>query len=82
MGLEQVDVPADGNSFFHMARFVLIRLRDWNISLVPTVAVIRTEVARFLLNARMNVIVNGRTLDELRADMCTRLLVASGVRTG
>ena len=36
---------------------------------MPTVASIRSEVVRFLTNARMNVIMDGHTLDEVRGEM-------------
>ena len=69
MGLESVDVLADGNCFLHAARFALLQLNNKNITMVTTVATIRSEVVRFLINARMNVIMDGRTLDDMRGEM-------------
>ena len=43
--------------------------KDWNLPLVPTVAMIRADVVRFLTNARLYVIMDGRTLDEVRGGM-------------
>ena len=37
--------------------------------MVPTVATIRSDVVRFLTNARLNVIIDGRTLDEMCGGM-------------
>ena len=68
LGLEPVDVPADGNCFLHAARFAFLQLKRWNITLVPTVATIRSEVVKFLTTARLNVIMDGRTLDEVLSD--------------
>ena len=61
LGLESVDVPADGNCFLHAARSVLL------LHVGASVATIRSEVARFLTNARLNVIMDGRTLEEVRS---------------
>ena len=47
LGLEPVDVPADGNCFLHATCFSLLQLKDWNITLAPTVVMIRAEVVRF-----------------------------------
>ena len=37
--------------------------------LVPTVATIRSEVVRYHKSARLNVIMDGRTLDKVRSEM-------------
>ena len=66
LDLESVDVPADGNCFLHAARLTLLQLKVWNLSLVPTVATIRSEMIRFL---RLNVIADGNSLDEVRSGM-------------
>ena len=67
--LEPVDVPVNGKNFLHTARFALLHLRNWNLFLVPTVVAIRTEVVGLPTNAKKNVIVDGRTLNEVRADI-------------
>ena len=54
-----MDVPADGIGF----------LKNCTITLVPTVATIRSEVVKFLTTARLNVIMDGRTLDEVHGEM-------------
>ena len=64
LGLEIVDVLADGNCFLHAAGFALLQLKNGNFALMPTVATIRAEEVRFLTNARLNVIMDERTLDE------------------
>ena len=64
-----MDVPADGNCFLDAARFALLQLKNGNITLVPTVATIPSEMVRFLTKARMNVIMDGRTLDEVGREM-------------
>ena len=69
MGLEPVDVPADGNYFLYAARFALLPHKDWNPTLVPSSATIRADVVRFLTNSRMNILMDGRTLDEVRREM-------------
>ena len=69
LGLEPVDVPADGNCFLHAARFAQLQLKNWNITLVPTVATIQSEVVEYLPTARLNVNMDGRTLDEVRDEM-------------
>ena len=69
LGLEPVDVPADGSCFLHAARFALLQLKNSNITLVSTITAIRSEVAKFLTTARLNVIVDGRTLDEVLGEM-------------
>ena len=69
LGLETVDVTADGSCFLHAARFAFLQIKNWNLILVPTVATIRSEVVRFITNARLNVIMDGRTLDEVRSGM-------------
>ena len=69
LALEAVHVPADGNCFLYAARFVLLQLKDWNPTLVPTSVTIRVDVVRFLTNTKMNVLMDGRTLDEVRGKM-------------
>ena len=43
-----MDVPADRNCFLHAARFALLQLKDWNLTLVPKVATTRADVIRDL----------------------------------
>ena len=69
LGLDTVDILADGNCFLHAVRFALLQLKNWNLKLVPTVATIRSDVVGFLTNARLNVIMDGRRLDEVRGGM-------------
>ena len=56
LGLEPVDVPADGNCFLHAARFALLQRNNWNINVVPTVTKMRENVTMFLTTAHMHVI--------------------------
>ena len=69
LGRKPGDVPADGNCFLHAARFALPQLKNLNLTLLPTVAAIRSALVRFLSNARMNAIMDGHTLDEMRGGM-------------
>ena len=75
LGLEPVDVPADGNRFLYAARFALMELNDWNITVVPTVAKIRENITSFLALARTRVIWDDRTLDAVRAGMSDQVTV-------
>ena len=57
-----MDAPADRNGFLHAYRFALLFL-------VPTVAAKQTDVVIFLTTARMNIIFDGCTLDEICGKM-------------
>ena len=82
LGLKSVDVPADGNSFLHAARFALLQLKYWNITLAPRVATIPSEVVSYLINARLDVIADGSKLDEVRRGMEDLMSCAGGGVTG
>ena len=69
LGLEPVDVPADGNCFLYAAQFTLLQLHEWNINVIPNASQIRVDVTRYLSNAKDQKIYDGRTLDTVREEM-------------
>ena len=75
--IRNTTITEDGNCFLHAARFALLQRNDWNITVVPMVVQIREDVTRFLTNAHMHVIWDGRTLDGVRGDMIDPVTVGS-----
>ena len=65
--------PMDWNCFFLATRFVFHQRSNWDFKSVPSVSVIRTDVIKFLMNARGNLIRDGLILDECHCNLTNPL---------